>query len=140
MKSVAELRQGFTEPQYHHDFIREIIVSVSRRSTPYSRLNLLERSSRMAALALLAESALVNILAVVAPHATGRCQHLVAIHRQLVAVQALGLLVRAVDLVLGTLVVIEVPGFPVACVVAGVALLAQPQLVLVFLLVAGIAV
>lgn len=94
----------------------------------------------MTALALLAESTLMHILAVMAAHATGRCQHIVATHRQLVAIQALGLFVRAVEFVFGAPGMIKIPDLPVTGVMAAVALLAQPQLVLVFLLVAGVAV
>ena len=92
----------------------------------------------MAAFALLAEAAFVDVLAIMAASAGIRRQYLVALHGHLVAIMAIGLFVGAIEFVLGTTIMVEVPGLPVTCVVAAIALLAQTQLMLVLLLVAGI--
>ena len=90
----------------------------------------------MATLALLAKPSLMNVLAIVATGTGIRRQHLVAGHRLLMAIGAFGLLVGSVNPVLGAFVVVEIPDFPVAGIVATLALLAQTQFVLVFLLMA----
>lgn len=88
------------------------------------RPNVLETGSRVTALATLTESALMDVAFLMASN-TGRWRiDLVAIIWLLMAIQALGLLVRTINLVLGALVVVEIPSLPIACVVAAVALLA----------------
>lgn len=108
--------------------------------SPGARLDILERGRGMTTLALLSKAAIMNIAFLMTANTRGRRVQLVGIDRLLVAIQTLGLFMGAVNLVLGLPVMVEIPGFPVARVVAGVALPAQPQLVLVFLLVAGVAV
>jgi hypothetical protein len=92
----------------------------------------------MAALALLPKATLMNVTLLVTPYAGSRSTDFVRIKGLLVAIEALCLLVRTIHLVLGPLVMVEIPCFPVARIVTAVALSAQTQLVLVFLLVAGV--
>lgn len=78
----------------------------------------------MTAFALLPEAAIMDVALLMAPN-TGRGRlDPVAVVRLLMAIEALGLLVRTVYLVLGAPVMVEIPGFPVALVVAAIALLA----------------
>jgi hypothetical protein len=92
------------------------------------------------ALAILTKTAFMNVTFTMATVAAGRSFQLITFYRLPVAIKAIGLLVCAIDLVFGATLMVEIPALPVSSVMAAVALVAEPQLVLVFLLVTGIAV
>jgi len=90
----------------------------------------------MTALAVAPEVAAVHIVVVVAAGAGAGQAHLL-FHGSKMAGVAIKLLVPAVQFEIGALVVIKAPGLPVTRVVALAAVRAEPELVFVFLPVAG---
>ena len=94
----------------------------------------------MASLTTQAIPALMNIVALMASITTGWGRQFYVICRLGVAILTFDFLMATVKLVLGSLVMIKVPDCPIAGVMARLAFLAQAQLVLVFLLVARIAI
>ena len=93
----------------------------------------------MTALALWAETSVMLVILLVTTHTGGRwCDLLV--HALCVAGITIEPFVSAIEFEAGARVVIEVPEFPVSYAVAVLALRAQPALVHIVLLVAGVAV
>jgi len=92
----------------------------------------------MAAITLLAETAVVRIITAVTG-AAGLVQLDLARHGLAMAALAMDLGMSAVELVIGILIVIEAPHPPAVRIVAGGAFAAEGSLMLVVFLVAGIA-
>src|SRR5512139_880750 len=110
-----------------------------RQASGSAGLDRLERARQVAALAIPPEAAVVNVHVLVTAHARAR-DGSPAVHGKLVAGEAIEPAVLAVEGETSAPVVIEVPLFPVARVVAVLAPRTEPELVLVVLAVAGVAV
>src|SRR5581483_1247245 len=119
-------------------FIRRLPYTCCSRSSreAHTRAHFLERRRHVAAVALLAETAVVDVVAFVTADACRRQGNFRG-HRSLMACLAMQSAVAAVELEMRAPVVIEVPRFPRARVMALLALRSECPLVLVVLLVTG---